>query len=272
MMVMTMFIVMLPCFLVLLTSVKSIATGSVNFVAPSQVVDKLKVWMDFIVIAPFKIFGNAPILKVADSKLTLKINSNRYKIPFGHFKVDTNIGLDEDDDIEVITSIEKEKGISFTSFVTSIINFKDKKMSRKVTELKLLKLIDSISYSLDYRYNVTSNVHSARNTFTIKNVGFVGLNVDTNQRDPLLSLKRKVSPLYEVTSAVYLKSFMPSIGVRRQLPDGSSSLGIVYDGRDATVSTTWTDSTISNEGAWVAKVVTYLDSKKNEISLRRIFY
>ena len=75
-----------------------------------------------------------------------------------------------------------------------------------------------------------------------------------------------------VTSAVYLKSFMPSIGVRRQLPDGSSSLGIVYDGRDATVSTTWTDSTINNEGAWVAKVVTYLDSKKNEISLRRIFY
>lgn len=264
-----MMMLMLPCFLVLLTTVNSIATGAVNFVAPSQVVEKLKVWMDFIVIAPFKIFGNAPLLKVADSELTLEISSNRFSSPFGYVKVDTSIGLNKDD-IEFVTSIDKEKEFSFTAFVTSIISFKDK-MYPKVTELKLYKLGDDLSYSLDYIYNVTSNVLSTRNTFTIKDVGFVGFKVDTDKRDPFLSLKRKVSPLFEVTPAVYLKSLKPSFGVRRQLPDGSS-LGILYDGKDATVSTIWTDSTINNGGEWVAKVVTNLDSKKNEISLRRIFY
>lgn len=265
-----MVMIMIPCFLVLLTTVNSIAIGAVNFVAPSQVVEKLKVWMDFIIIAPFKIFGNAPLLKVADSEVTLEISSNRFSSPFGYIKVDTNIGLNKDD-IEFVTSIDKEKGLfSFTAFVTSIISLKDK-MYPKVTQLKLYKLGDDLSYSLDYTYNVTSNVLSTRNTFTIKDIGIVGFKVDTDKRDPFLSLKRKVSPLFEVTPAVYLKSLKPSLGVRRQLSDGSS-LGIVYDGKDATVSTIWTDSTINNGGAWVAKVVTNLDSKKNEISLRRIFY
>jgi hypothetical protein len=264
-----MMIMMIPCFLVLLTTVNSIAIGSVNFVAPPQVVEKLKIWMDFIVIAPFKIFGNAPLLKVADSEVTLEISSNRLSSPFGYVKVDTNIGLNKDD-IEFVTSIDKEKGFSFKAYVTSIISLKDK-MYPKVTQLNLYKLGDDLSYSLDYTYNVTSNVLSARNRFTIKDVGFVGLKVDTDKRDPFLSLKRIVSPLIEVTPAVYLKSLKPSLSVRRQLPDGSS-LDIVYDGKDATVSTIWTDSAINNGGAWVAKVVTSLDSKKSEISLRRIFY
>jgi len=150
--------------MMLWTPVKSVVIGSMNYVGSSRVVENLKVWVDFIITAPFEILGNTPSLVVSlkDSKPKLRITSiESIKVPYGVVKMDVDIGLD---DVEVHTRLNKKEGFSFSTYLSSVFGFKDK-ISAKVTELGFNKIGQSFEYSLDYKYNITSDVLYAKNSF-----------------------------------------------------------------------------------------------------------